>query len=111
MAKHLDYIDYIASQLGNEARVRAMFGGFTLYFNDKVVGLICDNTLFIKITPGTEAILGDGETGPPYTGAKEAYVIEESVVSNKKKFLKIVQACANDVKTKPIKRKSKRKTA
>lgn len=88
-----------------------MFGGFTLYFHDKVVGLICDNTLFIKITPGTQAILGEGETGPPYEGAKEAYVVEESVISNKGKFLKIVQACANDVKAKPAKRKSKKRSA
>lgn len=102
-----EYPDFLVRQLGKAARVRAMFGGYTLYYDEKVVGLVSDEVLFIKITPGTKRILGESETGPPYPGARDAYVIGEGISADKNALLKIVKACANDVKTKTRKVKKK----
>ncbi len=108
MSTHPEYIAHIERQLGNKANIRPMFGGHTLYYESKVVGLICDNTLFVKVTPGTERLLGKGEKGHPYEGAKEAFVIDESTVSNKNQLLKIITCCAADVKIKPPRKKKKK---
>ena len=45
-----DLVQYIieqASQAG-EVRARKMFGDYCLYCNDKPVGLICDDYLYLK---------------------------------------------------------------
>lgn len=49
---------------------RAMFGEYALYLDGRVVGLICDDTLFLKDTPGARARIAAPETGAPYPGAR-----------------------------------------
>ena len=46
-------IDFLLDQLSGLPRVRArkMFGEYALYCQEKVVALVCDNQLFVKITP------------------------------------------------------------
>ena len=43
-------IDYILDQLQGvgEVGARKMFGEYALYCDDRVVGLVCDDTLFVK---------------------------------------------------------------
>lgn len=52
MASDLEFINYVVDQIDPscDVRVRAMFGGHTLYSKDKVVALIGDNQLFVKPT-------------------------------------------------------------
>ena len=49
---------------------RKMFGGHTLYLDGKIVGMICDDRLFIKPTPGAIAALPAARKDPPYAGAR-----------------------------------------
>lgn len=49
---------------------RPMFGEYALYLDGKVLGLVCDDTLFLKDTPAARAHLPDAPTGHPYPGAK-----------------------------------------
>ncbi len=71
--------DFILDQLGNSPRfrVRAMFGEYALYADEKVVALICDDTLYVKITETNKGRLNDHEQGPPYPGAKPHWIITE----------------------------------
>ncbi len=40
-----------------EARARKMFGEYALYVDGKVVALVCDDHLFVKLTePGTKFV-------------------------------------------------------
>jgi len=39
-----------------------MFGEYALYYDEKVVALICDGAIFLKITPSTTKILADTPT-------------------------------------------------
>lgn len=49
---------------------RPMFGEYGLYSAGKFVGVICDDTLFLKPTaPGT-ALAPDAPLSPPYPGAR-----------------------------------------
>lgn len=51
---------------------RKMFGEYTLYCDGKVVGLICDDALFVKPTKAGRAHLAGLAIAekPPYPGAK-----------------------------------------
>lgn len=59
--------------------VRKMFGEYALYCDGKVVGLICDDTLFLKPVPEVRAILTDADQGAPYPGAKTHLRIESQL--------------------------------
>jgi TfoX/Sxy family transcriptional regulator of competence genes len=47
-----------------------MFGEFGLYYEGKFVGSVCDNELFLKMTPPGRAALDASHDAPPYPGAK-----------------------------------------
>jgi len=72
MATDVGYANYVVDQLraAGGITVRKMFGEYGLYRHGKIVGLICDNQLFIKPTPAGEAVLGTPSYGEPYPGAK-----------------------------------------
>ena len=81
MPNDQDFIDFIVDQVQNgcEVRYRHMFGGTTLYVKSKVVGLICDNQLFVKPTEAGRAYIGTVVEAPPYEGAKNSFLIEDGI--------------------------------
>ncbi|HMQ07486.1 MAG TPA: TfoX/Sxy family protein [Saprospiraceae bacterium] len=98
MATHKSFAEYIANQAGENARLRAMFGEYGIYYNEKFVGLICDDSVFVKITSGTAQWLeSNTEKGSPYPGAKEHYIITEDVVSKQDYFKQILQKASDDL--------------
>ena len=56
---------------------RKMFGEYALYTGDTVVAFVCDNTLFIKPTPGALALLAGAEHGPACPGSKDNIIRAE----------------------------------
>lgn len=52
------------------SRAAKMFGEYGLYLDDRVIALICNDTLFLKNIPEAAALLTGAELGPPYPGAK-----------------------------------------
>lgn len=72
-------VQYIVDQAAKagEMRARKMFGDYALYCDDKVVGLICDNYLYLKPFAQLKPLLldEDRQMQPPYDGAKPHYVI------------------------------------
>ena len=60
-------------------RHRMMFGGCTLYSKGKVVGLICDDRLFIKPTDAGRVFIGEPVMAPAYEGAKDSFLIEDKL--------------------------------
>ncbi len=99
MATKKETTEQIMSAIGEGTRVRAMFGEYVLYFHDKVVGTICDDCLFIKITPGTQNILENiCAKQPAYEGAKDSYLIATEQLSNREMMRDVVEACLYDLK-------------
>lgn len=79
MASDAGTIDYLLDQLragGAEVTARKMFGEYGLYLDGKMVALVCDDRLFIKRTPGGDALAGTTEEAAPYPGAKPHPVID-----------------------------------
>ena len=74
-----DLVQYIIEQASKTSEVKAkqMFGDYTVYCNNKVVGLICDDIFYLKPLKQLEPILreDDKRLQPPYDGAKAHYVI------------------------------------
>lgn len=87
MSTSKEFIQYIVDQVGRavgdeNVSVRKMFGEYALYYLGVTVGLVCDNTLFIKITDTTKPLLDGHETGFPYPGAKPWYITDEGDLDN-----------------------------
>lgn len=76
----------ILSPLG-EVRSRKMMGDYVIYVNEKCVITACDNITFIKKLPYIAEMMSDAETGTPYPGAKEAYILD---TSNHTKALEVI---------------------
>lgn len=58
---------------------RKMFGEYALYLDGKTVAFVCDDTLFIKPTPGALALLPEAERGPAYPGSKDYIIGSETL--------------------------------
>ena len=74
-----DYIQYVLEQLSpaGDVSVRKMFGEYGFYMDGKVMGLICDNQVFLKKTEAGADLLGeDAMEGYAYPGARLSYVFE-----------------------------------
>jgi len=86
MATKQSTIDYLLDQLASvpDVRVRKMFGEYALYCNDKVVALVCDDELFIKITEAGKEFVGDQyQEGNAYPGAKPSMRIDMDMAENR----------------------------
>ena len=81
MASKVDTVQFICDQAGLGKRVtfRKMFGEYALYFDAKVVALICDDQMFLKPTPEGQAYLGDVTAAPPYPGAKKFFLLSSEI--------------------------------
>ncbi len=80
MSTTKEYHDYVLeslSRVGN-IRTRKMMGEYLVYYKEKLIGNICDNTLFIKETKTSRELLKECEMAYPYEGSKTLmYMVEE----------------------------------
>lgn len=61
---------------------RKMFGEFAIYLDGKLVGLVCDDRLFVKPLEAARSVLGSAATlSPPYPGAKDHLVPSEAYLA------------------------------
>lgn len=74
---------------------KKMFGEYALYLDGIVVAFVCDDTLFIKATPGATAILPDAERGPAYPGSKD-YIIGSEALDDPDLCARALRAVAAD---------------
>jgi TfoX/Sxy family transcriptional regulator of competence genes len=96
MSTQKSTVDFVLNKLGhtNEFLARPMFGEYALYLADKVVALICDNQLYVKIVPASQELEGVCEKAAPYPGAKPHYLVDEGQLSNLHNLAAILCAIA-----------------
>lgn len=110
MATSPDTVEFILEMLRNPGRfkVRAMFGEYALYADNKVVALVCDDQLYVKIIPESDELAELCDTGAPYPGAKPHYVVEEHLLSKLEYLPALLLAMAKALPApKPKKKKKK----
>ncbi|MDE6685456.1 MAG: TfoX/Sxy family protein [Duncaniella sp.] len=80
MACTSEYIDFICQVLAplGEVRYRKMMGDYVIYVNEKCVITACDNCAYVKKLDCIAPLMVDAETGSPYEGAKEGYILDFS---------------------------------
>ncbi len=111
MATQKETVEFILSKLRHRERfaVRAMFGEYALYADGKVVALVCDDLLYVKILPASSELEKQCEKGNPYPGAKLHYIVEEGQLSRLETLADILLAIAASLPKKAVGKK-KRKT-
>ena len=100
-------MDYILDQLSplRDVSVRKMFGEYAMYYEGKVVGLVCDDKLYIKRTePGKEFVGEFYQEGFAYTGAKASIFINEEKIEDSQWLSELVKITAESL---PIPKKKK----
>ena len=100
MSTRQSTVDYILDQLVpvGEVSARKMFGEYALYCDGKVVGLVCDNTLYIKITePGKTFVGKYYQEGNAYKGAKTSMVIDDDRIEDREWLCELVRITAENV--------------
>ncbi len=108
MSTQKETVEFILEKLGDSKlfSVRAMFGEYALYARGKVVALVCDDQLYVKIVPASSALEKLCEKEAPYPGAKPHYVVEESQLSDIEDLPEILLDIAASL---PAKKKKKTK--
>ncbi|MEK7705977.1 MAG: TfoX/Sxy family protein [Myxococcota bacterium] len=97
MATSQSTIDFILDQLSavHGVRTRKMFGEYALYCDDKVVALVCDDQLFVKITAPGKAWVGAGyEEGAAYPGAKPSMLVSAEEIDDHERLAELIRLTA-----------------
>lgn len=85
MASEQATVDQIAAAMGGAGaiRTRKMFGEHAVYCDDRLVALVCNDQLYVKVTDSGRALLGDDAvTAPPYPGAKAHFLIAGAALAD-----------------------------
>ena len=111
MATQKETIEFILGKLRDRERftARAMFGEYALYADRKVVALVCDDLLYVKILPASHELERQCEKGEPYPGAKPHYIVEEGQLSTIERLPAILCALAEatlEKKHKPVRKRA-----
>jgi DNA transformation protein len=109
MSTRKETVEFILEKLGEPKRfaVRAMFGEYALYADGKVVGLVCNDQLYVKILPESAELENICEKDEAYPGSKKFYVVEEGELSKLKNLPDILLAIAKSLPAKKPKKAKK----
>ena len=89
-------------------RASKMFGEYGFYLGPRLVGLICDDQLFIKSTDAGRAYIGKVIEAPPYKGAKPSLLISGDRLEDGEWLAELVRRTAEALPT-PSKKPRRRK--
>ena len=90
-------IEFLLDQLGavRGMRARKMFGEYALYCGEKVVALVCDDQLFVKITAPGKALVGTRYAeGFPYPGAKASMLVGADDLEDHERLAELIRVTA-----------------
>ena len=79
MSSDKEFISFVCEQLSGAGEIssRRMFGEAAVYLQDKVVGLVCDNQLFVKPTDAGRSKIGVPVEAPPFPGASKWFLMAD----------------------------------
>jgi TfoX/Sxy family transcriptional regulator of competence genes len=91
MATDKKFIEAVIEKLQPlEITTKPMFGEYGLYHHGKNFALVCNNTLFVKVTTAGATIAGRVGQAPPYDGAKPAYRITPAKLNDRDWIISLV---------------------
>lgn len=102
-------IDYILDQLISvgDVSARKMFCEYALYCDNKVVALVCRDTLFVKITEqGKEFVGKHYREGHAYKGARTSMVMDDNRIEDREWLSELIRITADSLPAPKPKKKS-----
>jgi TfoX/Sxy family transcriptional regulator of competence genes len=112
MSTSKETVAFILDQLAPlPVRARAMFGEYGLYCDEKIVALICDETLFVKPTAVAGAFTDDAWLAPPYTRAKDYFAVPGERLDDREWLQAFIRATADALPAPKPKKPRAKKTA
>ncbi|GAB2830012.1 TfoX/Sxy family protein [Alpinimonas psychrophila] len=112
MATTKEFTEEVLDALGaRDVRVRPMFGEYGIYCDNKFLGVLCNNTMFVKITQPGETVGGDVGRGSPYPGAKPHFEIPSSRLGDSTWLYELVRVTVDALPAPKQRAKPKAKTA
>ena len=109
MASTQQFVDFVLDQIVGSGTIHAkkMFGEYGIYANEKIFGLICDDTLYLKSTESGRNYMGEIIEASPYPGAKPHLKITDQI-EDSKWLSELVRITVNEL---PIPKPKKSKPA
>ena len=110
MASDREFVTFVCEQLrgAGEISSKRMFGEAAIYLNGKVVGLVCDNQLFLKATEPGRAKIGSPVEAPPFPGASNWFLMTD--LDDPEFLADLVRMTAEALPAPKIKAKKKRRS-
>jgi hypothetical protein len=94
MSTSKDTMAYILEQLEPlPVRARSMFGEYALYCEGKVVGFVCDDTVFLKQSHASMGLA----LGPAYPGSKDYAIVDADLLEDSEALRELVWATAESL--------------
>jgi TfoX/Sxy family transcriptional regulator of competence genes len=108
MATRKETVQEIVDRLAPlSVRSRAMFGEYGLYCDEKIVALICHDTLYIKPSDTSREFFSDADLAPPYNGAKDYYAVSAERLNDYAWLRDVVQQTADALPAPKPKKRSR----
>lgn len=104
MATSKDFLNYILDNLSEVEGItcRQMMGEYIIYMNGRIAAYVCDNRMLIKPVASAVRLLPGASYEPPYEGAKEMILCENT---DDRGFLKMLFEAIYDELPEPKKKK------
>jgi TfoX/Sxy family transcriptional regulator of competence genes len=111
MATQQRTVDYLLEQASGAGALSAkpMFGEYGVYLDGKMIGLICDDQLYVKPTTSGRLHAEPVSEAPPYPGARPHLLIEADRWDDAEWLGNLLRATAEELPI-PKPRKPKRIT-
>jgi len=105
MASDREFVTYVCEQLRSAGEIssRCMFGEAAIYLQNRVVGLVCDNQLFLKATEPGRAKIGVPIESPPFPGASNWFLMAD--LDDPEFLAEVVRATADALPAPKVKAK------
>ena len=103
-------VDYLLEQAAGTLTARKMFGAYALYHGGKLVALVCDDQLFVKVTAAGRILVRDAIEAAPYPGAKPCLIVSGELWEDGEWLARLFSATASELpEPKPRKTSAARK--
>lgn len=110
MASKQSTVDFIMDQIraAGDVSARKMFGEYAIYCGTKIVGLVCDDRLFVKKTDAGRSYVVRCLEKSPYDGAKPCFLISQKRMDDREWITELIRITSSEL-PEPVPKKTRSK--
>ena len=110
MASKQSTVDFILDQIraAGDVSARKMFGEYAIYCGKKIVGLVCDDRLFVKKTFAGKSYIVRCLEKSPYDGAKPCFLISRKRMDDREWITELIRITSCEL-PEPVPKKTRSK--